>query len=75
MTDSQCPKKAGVDATRVSVKLWKGQDEWRANDAFGWEHSIDEFENFGKDSDNKVTWQTEMERTLGMNENVEHGDV
>ncbi len=58
MADIQHPMKAGVDATRVPVKLQKGWDKWRVNDAFGWEYLIDKFENFGKDADNKVTWQT-----------------
>ncbi len=56
-------------------KIVEGLDEWRAGNIFGWKCLIDEFENFGKDSDNKINWQTDMERSLGMDENVEQGDV
>lgn len=41
VADSQHSKKDGVDATRVPLKSWKGQDKWTMDDAFGWVCSSD----------------------------------
>lgn len=52
------------------IKSWKGQDDWIVDNNFGLVHSIDEF--FSEDSDNNyITWLTEMERIIFVDENVE----